>query len=478
MTLLIEAPPGHAPERRYILDVVLSDWLGLQWRLVTHAGPDVRITLAGQEHGPAVIVPDVLLAIDESDRLTDAAVPTAPLARLPVGALACGPLDPAQRLPVLAGRTGATCLAEAGANDVRLHVDVFGSAFALLTRYEEVLPGPRDRYDRYPAGRSLAAREDFLDIPLVDAYVELLWSALARAWPRLRRRPRAYEVVLTHDVDDPLSTLGRGPALLARQFVGDVVWRRDAGLLARRARAVADARRGRHDRDPHATFDFLADMSEQHGLRSAFFFLAHNDIDPALSLLDHPWVQRLVGHLHRRGHEVGLHAGFGTYRNPARTAAELRRLREIAERAGVEQEVWGGRQHYLQWTNPQTWRNWDEAGLHYDCSLAFGEALGFRTGTCHPYRVFDLERRRPLALVERPFQVMDVTLFGHLGLTPDAALAAVLAVARQCRRFAGTLGILWHNDEVLRTARQKRWYADLLAAIVQPAGPPLVAIRA
>lgn len=464
MTLLVGVPPGREPERRYILDVLLSDRLDLDWQLEIRPGADVRIRLAGDDGSRAVTLPERLFAVPDTAWLTPAALPDAPLPRLPAGDLAGGPLDAAERLPVLYGRAGATCLGDTGPDGVRLHVDVLGGAFALLTRYEELLDGPRDRYDRYPAARSLAVREGFLDVPLADAYVELLWSALTRTWPRLRRRRQAYQVLLTHDVDDPLSTLGRGPGLLSQQFAGDVVRRRDAGLLLRRARAVAAARRGRHDQDPHATFDFLADMSERHGLRSAFYFLARNDL--GAPLLDHPWVRDLVGHVHRRGHEVGLHAGFGTYRDPARTAHELRALRAVAERAGAQQEVWGGRQHYLQWTNPQTWRNWEEAGLQYDCSLAFSEAVGFRTGTCHPYRVFDLEARRPLTLVERPFQVMDATLFGHLGLTPEAALAAVLDVSRQCRRFAGALGILWHNDEVLRTSRQKRWYASLVPAIV------------
>jgi hypothetical protein len=466
MTLLVQAPPQREPERRYILDVVLADRLGLDWQLVGHHAPDMRIRLDGEEGGPVVSVPDVLLAIPEDRWLTAAALPASPLPRLPVGDLAAGSLEAAERLPVVYGRADAGRLADIGPEGVTFHLDLFGAAFAQLTRYEEVVDGPRDRYDRYPAARSLAAREGFLGLPLVDAYVELLWSAFVRTWPRLRRRSTAYAVTLTHDVDDPLSTLGRGPALLARQFAGDVVRRRNPGLLMRRAAAVLAARRGRHERDPHATFDFLADVSERHGLRSAFYFLAHNDVDPALPLLGHPWVCGLVGHVHRRGHEVGLHAGFGTYRDADRTAQELRDLRAVAERAGVQQEAWGGRQHYLQWTNPQTWRNWDDAGLQYDCTLSFSEAPGFRTGTCHPYRAFDLVRRRPLALVERPFQVMDVTLFGDLGLSPDAAHQAVLDIARECRRFAGTLGVLWHNDEVLRTTRQKRWYAALVADVV------------
>ena len=103
----------------------------------------------------------------------------------------------------------------------------------------------------------------------------------------------------------------------------------------------------------------------------------------------------------------------------------------------MRQQTWGGRQHYLQWVNPATWRNWDGAGLDYDCTLGYGDAVGFRTGTCREYPVFDLLRRRPLGLRERPFQVMDVTLFGYLALPPDRALDAVLAIARECRRYRG-----------------------------------------
>ena len=38
MTVLVEAPRSYEPERRYILEVVLSDWLGLDWRLPLRSG--------------------------------------------------------------------------------------------------------------------------------------------------------------------------------------------------------------------------------------------------------------------------------------------------------------------------------------------------------------------------------------------------------------------------------------------------------
>jgi hypothetical protein len=470
MTLVVHARDGYREERRYILGVVLGDWLGLDWRLVTHRNPDLRISVAEDPDGSAVTTPDVLFSTAQDRWLTASALPSTPLPRRRVGVAASGVLRAEDQVPVLYGGSSPTSadLAQRGEHGVRLDVDVFGGAFAMLTRYEEVVLTARDSYDRFPMASTLAFAESLIESPVVDAYVALLGAALARVWPRMEFRRHRYQVMLTHDVDDPLSTLGRSPRMLVRQFGGDLVRRRDVGLALRRARAVADARRGRFDADPNNTFDFLMDVSERHSLRSSFYFLARGDADPTAArfqLFDHPWVRGLMGRVHRRGHEIGLHAGFGTYRDAAATAEEFNRLRLVAEGQGISQASWGGRQHYLQWRNPHTWRNWCAAGLRYDCSVAFSEAVGFRTGTSREFTVFDLLARTPLNLVEKPFQVMDVSLFGHMALAPDDAARAVLRIAQECRRYGGTLGILWHNDEVLRTARQKRWYADLVAAV-------------
>jgi hypothetical protein len=442
VTLLVETPGGYEPERRYILDVVLGDRLGLEWTLRTADRRDVRIVRADDPYGPGVVLPDGLFQTPREDWLTAASLPK---------------VRTAGGLPVLYGSAAP----EPG--PATLEVDVFGGAFFMLTRYEELVIAERDGYGRFPAAASTAMRHGFLGTPVVDAYVDLLWDALRRAWPGLERRRTAYEVVLTHDVDDPLSTLDHGPVEIARQFAGDLVRRRDPRMLARRARALL----GDRACDPHNTFDFLMDVSERHGLRSGFYFLAHRDEEPrdGSYLFEDPWVRALVGRIARRGHEVGLHPSFCTWRDAARTGEEFARLRRVAEAEGVRQEAWGGRQHYLRWANPVTWRNWEAAGLSYDASVGFAEAVGFRTGTCHPYRAFDLQQRRPLRLEERPFQVMDVTLLSSMGLTPDAAHAAVMEIAAQCRRHRGTLGILWHNNTLLRSEREKRFYQALVAAV-------------
>ena len=400
-----------------------------------------------------LLLPDVLFATPQDEWLTTASLPRLPLARCgDVPVLYCGAQQAAEPLSV-------------DGDSVAVAVDVLGSVFFMLTRLEEHVVPTRDRYGRFPADAAVVHREGLLGIPIVDVYVDLLWEALARRWPRLQRPRRAYRVALTHDVDDPLARFGRGPRDLVRQLGGDVLIRRDPALPSRRIASWAAGARGGRRLDPHNTFEFLMDLSERHGLASAFYLMVADgtpDAEDPPYPIDHPWIVALIQRIHRRGHELGYHP---TDIDPERTERGFERLRAVAERAGVRQAAWGGRQHYLRWENPSTWRTWERAGLDYDRTLTYPDHVGFRTGTCHDYTVFDLLERRPLRLRERPFQVMDRTVFEYMGLAPDAAHAAVAQIAAQCRRHEGELCLLWHNNVVMSSA-QKRGYEQMVEMAV------------
>jgi hypothetical protein len=255
---------------------------------------------------------------------------------------------------------------------------------------------------------------------------------------------------------------------LIRQLGADALIRRDARLIVRRVRSWTSIPRGDHRLDPYNTFDFLMAVSERHGIASAFYFLATEGTGPfdGRYSIDDPWIRSLMATIHRRGHEIGFHASYETCCDAGRTRAEFDRLRAAATDVGVGQDLWGGRQHYLRWVNPGTWANWEAAGLDYDSTLAFAERVGFRAGTCHEFRPFHLRDRRTMRLHERPLTVMDGTLFEYRQLARDAAAETVFEMARQCRRYDGTLTLLWHNSS-LPTSADQRWYAALIEALAR-----------
>jgi hypothetical protein len=465
--LVVEAAPTYLPERRYVLDVVLREWLGLDWSLRPSGRSDVRIALGDGADSGSVVLPDVLFATAPEAWLTAASLPRPPLDWRPVAGGGPGYGSVEERLPVIYGeRPAPPALVSDDAGAVRIAVDVFGSAFFMLTRYEELVDATRDAFGRFPAAASLAYREGFLGLPVVDAYAELLWRALERAWPRLRRRAGAFRLALTHDVDRPLSFLGRTPFDFVRQLGADVLLRRDARLVARRVRSWAGIRHGDHRLDPYNTFDLLMSVSERHGLRSTFNFLAtepSRGLDASYAIED-PWILGLMAHIHERGHEIGFHAGYHTYRDAERTKREFARLRAATGGLRDSDARWPARQHYLRWDNPSTWSNLDAAGIDEDSTLGFADHVGFRAGTCRDFPTFHLRERRPLRLRERPLIVMDGTLFDYMALAPDAAAETVIDLARRCKRHEGTLTLLWHNSS-LPTTGERRRYAALIEAL-------------
>jgi hypothetical protein len=389
--------------------------------------------------------------VSERDWLGAASMPRAPLPRWDAAA-DLPELGAEEPLPLLfAAPLPGGHMLDLRPPGIRLGADLLGGAFFLLSRYEELLPGPRDGHGRFPSSASLAVREHFLERPLVNEYADVLFALLSRLVPGLRRREWRHRVTLTHDVDFPRVVDGHGLRTVARSAAGDLVRRRSAGLAARRMRAWADARQGRFDRDPAHTFPFLLDASERRGLTGTYFFMTRPS--PAGGYrLDDPWVRRLIRTIAEHGHEIGLHPSYETWRDPELTARELAELRAAAEGEGVDQVAWGARQHFLRWENPVTWQNYEDAGMEYDTSLSFADRPGFRCGVCHPYRAFNLRTGRPLALRERPLQVMDQSLLLYMGLAAEEAIEAARGLAGTTRRHGGELVILWHNTSLLTRA--------------------------
>ncbi len=451
-TVRLLVPDGWRPERDYVARQVLGEWLGLAYRLEVQVRPNVRLERLDAVGLPAVTMPDVLFAHPDGDwaasRL-DGATP-APRLGVPPGFDARGDRTP-EPVPVPFGVLAEDGLAWSEKDgDIALRADVFGSVFALLARLEEVERGPRDAYDRFPTKASWAVAEEVVGRPVVDDLVDLLWLALRAAWPDLCRHEGPFQLCLTHDIDRPWSTLGRPARVIGRSIAADLLIRRDPRLAVSRARAALDAGSGRVDRDPVASFGFLATVSERHGLKSTFYFQAGTgpgDEDFRYSLTDAPFASVLQD-LHARGHSIGLHGSFGSYASAGRLAHEARALRDRCRELGIVQDDFGNRQHYLRFRVPDTWRHLAAAGLAHDSSMGFADAPGFRSSTCREHDVFDVVERRPLGLRERPLAVMDVTLLGYQGLDWPSAADSTKRVAAEARRRNGTLVLLVHNDTV------------------------------
>jgi hypothetical protein len=463
--LLVRHSDTHRPERSYVLDVVLGEFLGLEWQAETRGPGPVEIVAAAHPDGPRVLVADTLFSIPSENWLTERALPRTPAPRWDTGGQPLGAALAHPELPVLYGRelSNGRFLDE-HPEQIEFGIDLFGGIFFMLTRLEELVRPDRDEHDRFPAAESLAARAGFLHRPVVDEYAELLRRAIQRLWPSLPQRRQSFALRLSHDVDWPTHPQTSWGASV-RQAGGDLIVRRDPGLATGRAAALMARRRRSPNRDPYNSFGFIMDRSEAHGLRSAFYFIpgtTDSRFDPGYTL-DDPWVRSLLAQTHARGHEVGLHPSYGTYRSPDVIAAEFEALLNACKGLDIRQDSWGGRQHFLRWSNPVTWRAWDDAGLAYDSTLGYGQDPGFRCGTSHEFPVFDLVRRCTMSLRERPLIAMDMAILGERRGSRDGELRLLGTLANHCRMFGGQMTLLWHNSQ-LASSWQRRLYDSALEA--------------
>ena len=210
--LRIIAPGNRAEERQYIFSVIFTEWLGIEYHLEFEDGPEVRVGLVGDPNGSLITFPDVLFATPEKDWLTARSLPRRPLTQVldpiassAVQAMRGSAAHPGEAsLPVIYGVTDPSGQAwRATATGAHFSVDIFGSIFFLLTRYEEAILPDRDAHDRFPSSASLAAVEGLVDRPLADDYVEAMWTSMKQLWSTLERRPTPFRLRLTHDVDEP-----------------------------------------------------------------------------------------------------------------------------------------------------------------------------------------------------------------------------------------------------------------------------------
>lgn len=457
--LIAKVPDCYLPEREYILRLLFQEWLGQRIELQIHAAPYTEITVDG--HPARLMVSDIFFQTPESQWLKASSLPSRPLRRWQVlrevpEAQVCE-----DTLPLLYPATKAEApIVTWDGNGASIGFDLFGSCFFMLTRYEECVVSVRDLHNRFPARASIAYQEGFLLLPIVNEYLEVLWTVMRRLWQFLTRPERRYRVVPTHDVDWPAIGYKTPWSLVLRGAAGDLIKRRDARLAAARLRAKV---RGSFACDPANTFDWLMTLSEQHGLHSEFYFIADHTagIRDGVYSLEEPFVQSLMRQIHQRGHVIGLHPSYESYHSPEQIAHEFSRLRTVAESLDYIQSRWGGRQHYLRWENPTTWQAWDDAGLDYDSTVGFADQVGFRSGACYEYPAFNLYTRQQLRLKERPLIVMDCTLFDYMGLSVDEATELLSLLAQRCRMYEGEFVLLWHNSYLL-TETQRQFYREAL----------------
>jgi len=326
-------------------------------------------------------------------------------------------------------------------NEIFCGIDIFASSFFMLTRWEEYANKTRDLHNRFPATASLAYKYNFLDRPVVNEYVEMLWNMLKYLECNQKRKERKFKLVLTHDVDNLYKW--KSWKQIFRITGGDVLKRRNLNLALSRIRKYEKIRQGKI-KDPYDTFDYLMDKSESIGIKSRFYFMSGGitKYDNNYKIDEKKCIE-LIKEIRKRGNIIGFHGSYASYNNPQQWVKE----KELLERV-CQSEVNEGRQHFLRFEVPTTWQIWEDNNMQIDSTCGYADREGFRCGTGDEFSVFNILSRKKLILKERPLIIMEGTLQNpnYRGLSSSDFLKVLNYYIKITKRYNSKITLLWHNS--------------------------------
>jgi hypothetical protein len=337
-------------------------------------------------------------------------------------------------------------------NGILLDLDLVSSTFFMLSRWEENINPNRDSHQRFLSKDSVAWKNDFLNVPIVNIYVELIWKILLNFGYNKPRKPREFHIVPTHDVDIPY--LWRSKLGILRDLAGKVYHRK----FSEGFKYLKFALKGK---DPYDTFDHFMTLSERAKVKSNFFFMTGGDsIYDNRYQIDDNRIIKLINKIKDRNHNIGLHPSYNSYKSVSFIENEKLRLEEVAQIS-----VKTGRQHYLRFEIPYTWRAWNELGMKWDTTLTYADYSGFRCGVCYPFPVFDFLARKPLKLYEKPLIVMEASIIFYEKNTPQEGLKRINFLKNQVKKYNGSFVFLWHNSSF--NTKNYKDYEVLLDALYE-----------
>ena len=89
--------------------------------------------------------------------------------------------------------------------------------------------------------------------------------------------------------------------------------------------------------------------------------------------------------------------------------------------------------------------------------MGYPSHVGFRAGTCNPFRFYDLPGERETEVQIMPFQIMDRTLKDYMKLSPGDAVNKIQEIVGEVHAVSGKLVTIWHNEAFSDFGEWKGW---------------------
>ena len=323
--------------------------------------------------------------------------------------------------------------------------DIFSAAFYLLSRYEEYLPHEVDEHKRFAHQQSLAVKNNFIELPLVDVWAKQFKEIILQQFASIIHQQKVFKFLSTVDIDFAYKYNGIG---LKRQVLklGKSVLHLKFNDAVEQLLVMLGSKK-----DPYDTYDFIHKTIDNNRLSLQYFMLMKTGTAYDKNImLHHPLMKSTIKKL-MKNYSVGLHPSYYSMENKNVINEKL-----LLEKF-TQQNTTQTRQHFLKFTLPQTYQLLESIGFTDDYTMAYSSISGFRASTSFPFLFFDLGKNQSSTILLHPTMVMDVTLKNSHQFTPQQAMQKIEQLINEVKKVNGTFISIWHNSSLCEDKEWKGW---------------------
>ncbi|MBP6230215.1 MAG: polysaccharide deacetylase family protein [Paludibacteraceae bacterium] len=327
--------------------------------------------------------------------------------------------------------------------DTSIPFDIFAAAFYLITRYEEYGCADLDEHGRFKFENSIAYKHDFLDIPLVDQWAEMLDKMLNAAFPMYTIRAKSrFRFCPSIDIDHVYKYKSK--------FISINVIRLAQKLLAGKKAEFKYHLKVLLNKapDPYFNLEYIVDMHNDYNLRPIFFL----HVGPRGPFDGYSYYNpyKVIKELFYRTLIVGLHPSYNASGNLNQMIKEKKKLETM-----TRVRVVLNRFHFLKFTFPQSFEHLNALSIARDYSLGYANRTGFRASTCTPFLFYNMEKDYISTMEMHPIVLMDVTVQKYMQREAKDLLGIISSYAEIIKRYNGEMVTLFHNESL---SDEDMWY--------------------
>lgn len=303
-----------------------------------------------------------------------------------------------------------------------LPFDVLSASFFLISRYEEYY-GEKDDLDRYKKEDSIAYKNGFLDRPIVDEWAYMLEAMLIKKFkytPAVKEDFRMHSSIVIDNMykyrcNSIFLTFCQ---LIKKLFTGDFEsFRHQLDVVMF------------FEKDPYDNFDKIIRFHNHTSLNPSFFVMVRKGRRGTHNI--YTLFRTLRKHL-RRNYATGLHPSIGCYKDKDRAKAELHRLEKFIVKQRVDTNMFDKE----AFTLPVGYETLLKIGIRDDYSMCYPDAIGFRSGTCTPFRFYDIKHECKTRLMVHTVSLSDIAL-KNMGIHHNVIEAAAIPLINRIKNVNG-----------------------------------------